>query len=125
MNHEVNIDDIILLKRNISNLKPCFLSRESFPVKGIENKLYIDTNTGTVYIWKDNSYITANTDIAASLKTVNGISLDGPGDISFSGVNIEIVDNFSNLPDPSSALNLFYFCSNSQGTQWLPGSVGK
>lgn len=38
--------------------------------------------------------------------------------------DIEIVENFSTLPDPTTVVNKFYWASNSQGTKWLSGSLG-
>jgi hypothetical protein len=40
------------------------------------------------------------------------------------GVNPIIVTNFSALPLPSSAPGAFYWVENSQGTWWLPGTLG-
>jgi len=41
-----------------------------------------------------------------------------------SGTNITIVANYSALPDPTTVAGSFYWASDSQGTQWLPGSLG-
>jgi hypothetical protein len=37
---------------------------------------------------------------------------------------ILIVTNYSALPDPTTVSGQFYWVSNSEGTQWLPGSWG-
>jgi hypothetical protein len=37
---------------------------------------------------------------------------------------IEIVTNFSALPDVALAIGLFYWCVESQGTAWLPFNLG-
>lgn len=37
---------------------------------------------------------------------------------------ITVVDNYSLLPAPIDASQDFYWVSNSQGTSWLPGSLG-
>lgn len=37
---------------------------------------------------------------------------------------ITIVANYSALPDPATVPGEFYFTENSQGTKWLPGSMG-
>lgn len=39
-------------------------------------------------------------------------------------VNITPVENYSALPDPTTVPGDFYFVRNSQGTSWLPGSMG-
>ena len=38
--------------------------------------------------------------------------------------DISVVVSFSNLPDASVSGGLFYWCSQSEGTKWLPGSLG-
>lgn len=35
-----------------------------------------------------------------------------------------VVENYSALPDPTTVDGTFYWVSNSQGTRWLPGSLG-
>ena len=52
-------------------------------------------------------------------KVTNSISLGGSG-----GSSIIVVANYSALPDPTTVSGLFYWVSNSQGTKWLPGSLG-
>lgn len=41
-----------------------------------------------------------------------------------SGTNITVVQNFDALPDPATVAGSFYWASESQGTQWLPFSLG-
>jgi hypothetical protein len=41
-----------------------------------------------------------------------------------SGNSIVVVSNYSALPLATTVTGLFYWCSNSQGTKWLPGSLG-
>lgn len=41
-----------------------------------------------------------------------------------SGSNIVVVVNYSALPNPTTVIGKFYWCENSQGTSWLPGSIG-
>jgi hypothetical protein len=40
------------------------------------------------------------------------------------GADITVVANYSALPDPTTVSGQFYWCSASQGTSWLPGSLG-
>jgi len=40
------------------------------------------------------------------------------------GTSIEVVSTYSNLPAANTANGEFYWVENSQGTAWLPGSVG-
>ena len=40
------------------------------------------------------------------------------------GTNITVVANYSALPDPTTVSGQFYWCESSQGTAWLPGSLG-
>lgn len=37
---------------------------------------------------------------------------------------IKVVTNYSALPDPTTVPGQFYWCEASQGTKWLPGSLG-
>lgn len=37
---------------------------------------------------------------------------------------IKVVTNYSALPDVMEAINLFYWCMETQGNKWLPYSVG-
>jgi len=43
---------------------------------------------------------------------------------SSGGNDITVVANYSALPDPTTVSGEFYWCSSSQGTSWLPGSLG-
>lgn len=43
---------------------------------------------------------------------------------SSGGNDITVVANYSALPDPTTVSGKFYWCSSSQGTSWLPGSLG-
>ncbi len=40
------------------------------------------------------------------------------------GTNIFLISNYSNLPPADFHTGEFYWAENSQGTQWLPGSLG-
>lgn len=40
------------------------------------------------------------------------------------GNEIVVEANYSALPDPTTVSGQFYWCSSSQGTSWLPGSLG-
>ena len=40
------------------------------------------------------------------------------------GNSIIVVANYSALPDATTVFGEFYWCENSQGTSWLPGSLG-
>jgi hypothetical protein len=40
------------------------------------------------------------------------------------GSSITVVTNYSSLPSVSTVSGQFYWCSQSQGTSWLPGSLG-
>lgn len=43
---------------------------------------------------------------------------------STGGTLPSVVANYSALPDPTTVGGKFYWVSNSQGTRWLPGSLG-
>ena len=38
--------------------------------------------------------------------------------------DIKVVSTYNDLPDPTTVSEQFYFTENSQGTAWLPGSLG-
>jgi len=40
------------------------------------------------------------------------------------GTSITVVANYSALPDPTTVSGQFYWAESSQGTSWLPGSLG-
>jgi hypothetical protein len=50
------------------------------------------------------------------------INNGGSGESGGSGMIV--VDNYSSLPDPTTVSGNFYWVTNSQGTSWLPGSIG-
>jgi len=49
----------------------------------------------------------------------NSIKLSSGG-----GTEITVVANYSALPDPTTVTGEFYWAESSQGTSWLPGSLG-
>lgn len=55
-----------------------------------------------LYVWEDTKYVK----------------------FSKGGGELEVVNNYSALPDPTTVSGSFYWTSNSQGTKWLPGSLG-
>lgn len=59
-----------------------------------------------------------------NIKTINGNTILGPGDILIETVNITVVSTYSNLPPVVSSNGQFFWVENSEGTQWLPGSLG-
>jgi hypothetical protein len=75
----------------------------NFPTIGSINVLYVDREDMIMYIWDGSSYE----------------PFDNGG-----GSAITVVANYSALPDPTTVPGLFYWCSSSQGTSWLPGSLG-
>jgi hypothetical protein len=44
--------------------------------------------------------------------------------ITVGGIKVTVVANYSALPSPTIVPGEFYWCSNSEGTYWLPGSLG-
>lgn len=49
---------------------------------------------------------------------------DGTVTISTDADDIIVVANYSALPAPNTVIDQFYWASASQGTSWLPGSLG-
>lgn len=80
----------------------------------------ISTSTQTALNNKQNTLVSGT-----NIKTINGNTVLGSGDLVITGgTDITPVLNFSALPDPTTVSGLFYWCSNSQGTSWLPGNLG-
>lgn len=50
-------------------------------------------------------------------------TIDDLGSVGI-GTNIFLADNYSDLPDANTHNGYFYWCKDSQGTAWLPGSLG-
>ena len=67
-------------------------------------------------------------DQVKSLLNGSGIIIadDGNGTLTISstGANIEVVANYSALPAVGTVAGQFFWCSASQGTAWLPYSLG-
>ena len=74
------------------------------PVTGSESVLYYVKSTKLLYVW-------------------NGVGYDEVPEKVLSDY-LTVVSNYSALPDPTTVSGKFYWCSNSQGTEWLPGTVG-
>lgn len=80
----------------------------------------ISTGTGISLVTNDDKVksLIAGTNVFI---TDNG---DGTVTISTDADDIIVVANYSALPTPGTVTGQFYWCSNSQGTSWLPGSLG-
>lgn len=68
-------------------------------------------NTGVNSIIAGNNIIIDNTDPNNPI-------------ISTNTDDIIVVNNYSALPSANTVSGKFYWCENSQGTRWLPGSLG-
>jgi hypothetical protein len=77
----------------------------SFPTVGSLRTLYVDRGSMQIYAWDGTSYELID----------NG----GGG-----GSSITVVANYAALPNATTVTGQFYWCSSSQGTKWLPGSLG-
>jgi hypothetical protein len=77
----------------------------SFPTIGSLKTLYVDRGSMQIYAWDGATYELID----------NG----GGG-----GSSITVVANYAALPPANTVTGQFYWCSASQGTRWLPGSLG-
>jgi hypothetical protein len=77
----------------------------SFPTIGSLKTLYVDRGSMQIYAWDGATYELID----------NG----GGG-----GSSITVVANYAALPNATTVTGQFYWCSSSQGTKWLPGSLG-
>jgi len=74
-------------------------------LKGEDGAMIYDRTMKTLKFWNGSVWVAMN---------------GGAGDSS----DILTALNFSALPQPQDAANQFWFVSDSQGVNWLPGSVG-
>jgi len=77
----------------------------SFPTIGSLKTLYVDRGSMQIYAWDGTTYELID----------NG----GGG-----GSSITVVANYAALPPANTVTGQFYWCSASQGTRWLPGTLG-
>lgn len=77
-----------------------------FPPIGSLNVLYVDRGSMQIYAWNGVAYELID----------NG---GGGG-----GSTINVVDDYTALLASPPTADTFYWCQNSQGTAWLPGSMG-
>ncbi len=66
-------------------------------------------------------------DNVKSLKVVGDLTItDNGNDVTITNTaqKFTVVANYSALPDPTTVSGKFYWVSASQGTKWLPGSLG-
>jgi hypothetical protein len=102
----------------------------SFPPVGVPGVIYLAEDTGYIYYWDGASYIQfgGGSYVPTSRQlTINGVTFDLSADRTWTintGDDIIVVANYSALPAPNTVTGQFYWCSNPQGTAWLPGSVG-
>lgn len=87
-----------------------------FTTTEILNEVYTDKATN-VYLTDTEAY---NAVYSPTQKALN-VNILNLADIP---LNITIVANYSALPNPTTVTGKYYWVSNSQGTRWLPGSLG-
>lgn len=80
----------------------------------IPNIIKEDDSPYTINEWVD--FYTVNTGFFFELTNGDGNSGSIPLD--------QFVDSYSDLPDPTTTQYQIWVCKNSEGTQWLPGSLG-
>jgi hypothetical protein len=90
---------------------------------GFPVKFEIDTDADHSGLPNSVFFKQADKDFVVRYKDALGNIVDAflsPG----SGAGPTVVANYSALPAAAAAIGLFYWASSSQGTKWLPGSVG-
>lgn len=90
---------------------------------GFPVKFEIDTDADHSGLPNSAFFKQADKDFVVRYKDALGNIVDAflsPG----SGAGPTVVANYSALPSVAAAVGLFYWCEASQGTAWLPGSLG-
>lgn len=90
---------------------------------GFPVKFEIDTDADHSGLPNSVFFKQADKDFVVRYKDALGNIVDAflsPG----SGTGPTVVANYSALPSAAAAIGLFYWCEASQGTAWLPGSLG-
>jgi len=90
---------------------------------GFPVKFEIDTDADHSGLPNSAFFKQADKDFVVRYKDALGNIVDAflsPG----SGAGPTVVANYSALPSAAAAIGLFYWASSSQGTKWLPGSIG-
>ncbi len=107
----------------------------SDPTGGRRIKIELDQSVVAELTNASSSGVSIIEDPSGVLKTlIEGTNVtitdNGDGTITISstggggGSDITVVANYSALPDPTTVSGKFYWCEASQGTSWLPGSLG-
>jgi hypothetical protein len=94
------LTDIRRLKNGLRKKKTCEVS--SLPLTGCNGQSVI--YDGKIYFWDGDEWVTYAT---MGVTTI-----------------INVVTNYSALPDPTTVSGQFFFVEENQGTKWLPGSLG-
>ena len=101
MSNQVNIlKEILKIQKALKQNKTCFVTQ--LPTTGCNGQSVIYDNK--IYFWDGDSWVTY---------TTSGLS-----------TTLQVVTQYSNLPDPTTTNGEFYFVEQNQGTKWLPGSLG-
>lgn len=101
MSNQVNIlKEILKIQKALKQNKTCFVTQ--LPTTGCNGQSVIYDNK--IYFWDGDSWVTY---------TTSGLS-----------TTLQVVTQYSNLPDPTTVNGEFYFVEQNQGTKWLPGSLG-
>jgi hypothetical protein len=92
----------------------------SIPILSVQNQ----DNSVNQYLFKDMSFESIQNQDYIIDKTILESDLVLFSENYKTSVSIINVDNYSNLPEPFTVNNKYYFVLNKQGTSWLPGNLG-
>lgn len=97
---------------------------------GLRIDLPHSLSAGSVYLCQDTKqlFFYGEDWLPSELKPADGVITQEILDEALSNISIgtfiNVVSSYSELPIVSSVPSSFYFCTNSQGTKWLPGDIG-
>jgi len=97
---------------------------------GLRIDLPHSLSAGSVYLCQDTKqlFFYGEDWLPSELKPADGVITQEILDEALNNISIgtfiNVVSSYSELPIVSSVPSSFYFCTNSQGTKWLPGDIG-
>ncbi len=123
----------ILLQGKYSNIDISLVDFQALAISGVQPlttyKIFdaIDGVTSILVTTDSSGSFNFDNSLASNLTNATFGNYDANNDLFTAlgtGTGITVVANYSALPNPTTVSEDFYWVSASQGTSWLPGSLG-